>query len=736
MRSTNRRKKRQTSRAAPHPRATNGKTPGARTGQGRTDGTEDATAASPSDSRTGSRSAHGDGVLRAPRRIKPKPKRTGVFRWQGKKKVRADRRLVGVRRVVSFTADISFYLFAGAIALSILSLFVIIDLPSTDGLWQADRAPRATLTARDGQPIAAHGQLYGAPVRLSDLPAHVPDAFIAIEDRNFYHHIGVNVLSIVRAAFVNLRDGSVRQGGSTITQQLAKNLFLSSDRTLKRKISELYLALWLEQRFSKEQILTLYLNRVYFGAGAYGVGAASYRYFGIKPSELSVSQAAILAGLIKAPSVYTPDRNPSAAGRRARLVIDAMVDAGKLSIEDARTALDQAVAVNQTKRLTAPYFVDHAINEARTLIEAKNEDIDISTTFDAHLQRAAEEGLAAGTVTAELTDDLETAIVVLDGAGAVRALVGGRSYARSQFNRVTMARRQPGSAFKPFIYLAALEYGLPPDMILNDRPLTVDGWSPKNYKGKYRGPVSLSTALALSLNAATIQLQERTGRSAVRLTARRMGFDVPLSRGAALGLGVDVVTPLELAAAYTPFANGGYRIRPHTVNEVHLFSGALAYQNAGSVIEQAVSPRTIKQVNRMLEGVVEWGTGKKAALPFARAAGKTGTSQENRDAWFVGHAGGLVCAVWVGRDDNRPMAKDSTGGRAPAIIWSAVMSRALGMHMSMNDTSNNTIYDRASGQFSQAPPRRVPPDEFRSNGGASSVLPPLEGPLLGILSAQ
>ncbi|MEO0399927.1 MAG: PBP1A family penicillin-binding protein [Pseudomonadota bacterium] len=580
-------------------------------------------------------------------------------------------------RLLAYAAEATFYLFAFAIVIAALSLSIIRDLPSTEGLWRSERAPLTALVAQDGAPIPVHGRLHGAPVRLKDLPPHVPDAFIAIEDRNFQHHIGVNPVSVARAAFVNIRTGAVRQGGSTITQQLAKNLFLTPERTLKRKIAELYLALWLEQRFSKDEILTLYLNRVYFGAGAYGLSAASYRYFGRTPSDLSIAEAAVLAGLIKAPSVYAPDKNPDGAGRRARIVVEAMVAAGKLSPVAADRALEKPVALQSALSVSAPFFIDYSVAEARNLVKSYKDDIDVSTTFVQSLQKAAEEGLIAGAARAGLPDDVEAAIVLMSGDGAVRALIGGRDYARSQFNRAVSARRQPGSAFKPFVYLAALEHGAPPDSVLLDRPLTVDGWSPKNYSGRYRGEVSLSTALALSLNAATIDLQERTGRSAVRLTARRMGVQSPLSQGAALGLGVDVVTPIELAAAYAPFANGGYRVHPYTVHDVRLASGVIAYDNPGGVVAEAATSASVERVNTMLEGVVAWGTGKNAAVPFLKVAGKTGTSQDNRDAWFAGHAGGLVCVVWVGRDDNKAMGADMTGGRAPAMIWSAVMGRAL-----------------------------------------------------------
>ncbi len=579
-------------------------------------------------------------------------------------------------RIVRHSAEAGFFVFAGAIALAAVVVHFTRDLPDTDGLWRENAQPRTTLVAADGSPIAIHGQSFGAPVRLADLPVHAPRAVLAVEDRNFYHHVGVNPLSVARALFVNVREGEVKQGGSTLTQQLAKNLFLSSDRTYKRKVQEFFLALWLEQRFTKDEILTLYLNRVYFGAGAYGIDAASYRYFGKPARKLTLPESAILAGLLKAPSHYAPDKNPVDAGQRARLVIDAMLDAGFITRSQAEAAYRSPVRIGASQFAGAPYFVDFAISETKSLAKSVDADLTVRTTYDPALQDALEMGMAAGAAISRLDPAIEIAAVILDSDGGVRAMAGGRDYRVTQFNRATHAKRQPGSAFKPFVFLAALEMGASPFDIIDDAPITVGKWSPENYKGQYFGEVTLTEGLARSLNGATVRLQERTGRGAVRLAAKRMGLKGPFTQGPALALGVDATTPLELAGAYAPLANGGYRVEPHAVEQINLSDGDRVFTRSKKYIEAAASPGAIRDLNAMLGAVTDWGTGKAAHLTRVQARGKTGTTQDNRDAWFAGHAGGLVCVVWVGRDDYRPMG-EITGGGAPAIIWREIMERAL-----------------------------------------------------------
>jgi len=563
------------------------------------------------------------------------------------------------------------------IAAAAVFAFIARDLPDTRELWRTAGGPKITLLAADGAPLTLNGASIGAPVRLADLPAHVPHAVLAVEDRNFYHHLGVNPVSVARAAIANIRHGDVVQGGSTLTQQLAKNVFLTPERTFKRKTQELMLALWLEHKFTKDEILTLYLNRVYFGAGAYGIDAASFRYFGKSARALSLGEAAVLAGLLKAPSRLAPTNNPGDAGKRGRLVVEQMVAAGFLSRDKAAAVINQPIKLSGDRFSAAPYFIDYILAEARAVTGAVDADLVVHTTFDRRMQNALETGFSAGFARAgDIVSDAQGAAVLLAPDGAVRAMVGGRDYAASQFNRATQARRQPGSAFKPFVYLAAAEYGAAPLTRVEDAPLRIGKWAPDNYNSKYYGDVSHAAALALSLNAATLRVQEGVGRSAVRGAARAAGWPAALSPGPALGLGVDAISPLGLAGAYAPFANGGYRIRPFVITRIETSDGSDIYRRNVGFEDLAASRDAIASVNVMLEGVVEWGTGKAAAVPGYTAAGKTGTSQNNRDAWFAGHAGGLVCVVWVGRDDNRPM-NDVTGGGVPAQIWREIMVRSL-----------------------------------------------------------
>ncbi len=600
-----------------------------------------------------------------------KPRRRPRKRPHGRARAGVYARLIG---------DIGVFCMMTLIGLAALFAYFARDLPDPASLWSRSGAPKVTLLAADGSPIPIHGAVAGAPVRLADLPSHVPGAILAVEDRNFYHHAGVNPVSIVRALIVNLREGGVRQGGSTITQQLAKNVFLSPDQTMRRKVQEALLAFWLEWKFTKDEILTLYLNRVYFGAGAYGVDAASYRYFAKPARRLSVGEAAVLAGLLKAPSRYAPTANPDHAGRRGRLVIDQMRAGGFLTPDEAAAAIAAPITLAASRFSTAPYFVDYALAEARALSGALDADLIVRTTFDPRLQRAAERGLAAGLAgEAGAPDAAEAAVVIMDGEGSVRALIGGRDYRKSQFNRAVQARRQPGSAFKPVVYLAALEAGASPETVVEDAPVTIGTWSPGNYKGKYYGAVTLREAMARSLNSAAVRTQEYAGRARVRRMAKDLGWPGRLTHGPSLALGVDAVSPLQLAGVYAPFANGGLRIEPHVITRIETSDGDLVYRRPGSVLGQAASTQTIAALNDMLRAVVVWGSGRAAATPGYAAAGKTGTTQNSRDAWFAGHAAGLVGVVWIGRDDNAPMP-GVTGGRAPARVWSEMMRRALPLH--------------------------------------------------------
>ncbi|MEO1013760.1 MAG: PBP1A family penicillin-binding protein [Pseudomonadota bacterium] len=597
----------------------------------------------------------------------------------GRRRRRSHLRTGAARRIVGYAAQACGFLFMASIFLFGAAYVVIRDLPSIEAPRAAGEAMGLALIAADGAPIPHRGRYVGAPAALADLPPHLVHAVLAIEDRNFYHHVGVNPLSIARALIINVREGDVRQGGSTITQQLSKNLFLTPERTLRRKLQEAFLSFRLEQRYSKDDILTLYLNRAYFGAGAQGITAAADRYFGKRPADLSLSESATIAGLLKAPTRYAPHEHPEAAHARARLVLTAMVDAGYIDYFSAEAAAARPIRIAGQSAANAPYFVDAARREAAAIIATDGLDdaeVHARTTLRPDFQLALVEGMAAGVLSSGLGASAEVAAVLIERDGAVRAMVGGRDFTASQFNRAIDARRQPGSAFKPFVYLAAIEAGASPTDALSDRPLSIGAWRPSNYNDRYYGDVTLRAALAWSANAATVRLQERIGRSTVREAARRMGVDGHLSSGAALALGVDVISPIELAAAYAPFINGGYRVRPYCIDRLSDPFARILYQRPEPIFDQAASPDAIATMRSMLQDVVTHGTGRAAAIKGASVGGKTGTTQNNRDAWFVGFAGGRVLAVWVGRDDNRPMS-NVTGGGAPAVIWREAMSRIL-----------------------------------------------------------
>ncbi len=554
--------------------------------------------------------------------------------------------------------------------------YYALDLPDVDGLVATTRRPGITFLDVHGRTIAAYGEVHGAAVTLDDVAPALPQAVLAVEDRRFHDHFGVDPIGIARAALRNLRAGRVVQGGSTITQQLAKNLFLTPERTLKRKVQELLLALWLERRFSKEQILALYLNRVYLGAGSYGVEAAARRYFGVSAASLTLYQAAMIAGLPKAPSRYNPLADPAAARRRAEVVLAAMVEAGFVDAAAADAARAQGPGPLRPPAGGAHYFTVWLLDQLPSYGGRRDTDLVVRTTLDLAVQRAAEAALAralAGPGAAAGAD--EGAVVVLSPDGAVRAMVGGRSYARSQFNRAVQARRQPGSAFKPFVYVAALEAGLRPGDVVEDAPVSVGAWTPSNFDGRHRGPVTLREALAASLNTVAVRLSERLGRQRVIGVARRLGLTAPLPDHPSLALGTAEVSPLELAAAYAAFANGGAAAWAHGITGIDGGDGRALYRRRGSGAPAVLAPEVVGAINAMLRGAVEHGTGRRAALGERPAAGKTGTTQDHRDAWFVGYTADYVAAVWLGNDRGKPM-RGVTGGGLPATIWREVMVAA------------------------------------------------------------
>ncbi|MCC3245897.1 PBP1A family penicillin-binding protein [Methylocystis sp. WRRC1] len=609
-----------------------------------------------------------DGELRAERRPPP--------RARAKKKAKARRASSG-----SLFGSLIYWAFTlglwGAIGGGALAVYYGSQLPPIDQLAIPKRPPNIAILSAEGELLANRGDTGGAAIRISDLPPYLPKAFIAIEDRRFYSHWGVDPQGIGRALLRNVTGRGGMQGGSTLTQQLAKNLFLTQERTISRKIQEAILALWLEHKFSKDQILELYLNRVYFGSGAYGVEAASERYFGHSARTATLSEAAVLAGLMKAPSKLAPDRNPQGATERAAQVVAAMAQEGHISEAMAKTALAHpARARHDTGAGSINYAADYVMDMLDDTIGAIDQDIVVTTTIDERLQTVAE-----GALKEELDRKgakfgvTQGAIVSLDPNGAIRALVGGRDYSESQFNRAVSAKRQPGSAFKPFVYLAGLEHGLTPDTVREDGPLNVKGWQPENYSHEYFGPVTLTRALSLSLNTVAVRVGLEVGAKTVVKTAHRLGIQSELQPNASIALGTSEVTPLELVAAYAPFANGGIGVQPYIITKVKTAAGKTLYQRKAASFGRVIEPQYVAMMNTMMQETLLTGTARKAELPGWQAAGKTGTSQDFRDAWFVGYTSRLVTGVWLGNDDNSP-TKKASGGNLPVEIWSRYMTIA------------------------------------------------------------
>jgi len=552
-------------------------------------------------------------------------------------------------------------------SIAVVALFLILWLLWTAPLSRAlEPLPQPTLVllSAEGQPIARKGALKEEPVDVSELPKHVPDAFVAIEDRRFHGHIGIDPKGIARAAWRNLRAGGVREGGSTITQQLAKTAFLSGDRSFRRKGQELLIAFWLEAWLSKDEILSRYLSSIYFGDGVYGLRAASRHYFSREPERLTRAQAAMLAGMVKAPSRLAPTRDLEAAQKRSRLVIAAMVDTGKLDKRRAARFRPARLAVSGRKLPTGTYFADWVSAQAQDAFEADYGEIPVRTTLEADLQKIAVRAIGRAGL-----GDAQAALVAMRPDGRVVAMVGGRSYGDSPFNRATQARRQPGSAFKLFVYYTALSRGYGPDSLIDGSPLTIDGWSPKNNDGRYRDSITLRRAFASSSNVAAVRLSEAVGRDNVIRTARQFGVRSPLASHPSIALGTSGMTLLELTQAYAGVANGRYPVRAR----------GLPKEEPGwreRLRTRSMPRRTLRaDMLDLLWSAANEGTGRAAALGTP-TFGKTGTTQDHRDALFVGFAGDLVVAVWVGNDDNSPM-EGVTGGGMPARIWRDFMRQAL-----------------------------------------------------------
>lgn len=569
-------------------------------------------------------------------------------------------------------------LWMGVFAVGVF-IWVASDLPDPEALWKKTDRPSITYIDINGAVVDRRGAPDSPPVDLKSLPPYVPQAVLAIEDRKFYRHWGFDFEGLARAFYVNARAGRVVQGGSTLTQQLAKNLFLSSEQSLKRKAQELLLSVWLESRFSKDEILALYLARVYFGSGAYGIDEAARRYFDKTPQNLTISEAALLAGLLKAPSRFNPVSSAQRAAERATVVLDVMEAQNVITRQQRLAAVREPLRFVPTSRGGgAAYFLDWIAEDVGAIVGEPEEDIIVETTLDMSAQTAAENAIVQ-----ELGQNGRAmrmgqgALVAFAGDGGVRAMVGGRNYQESEFNRVTDAKRQPGSAFKPFVYLASMERGETPFSVRVDGPIKVGSWAPQNYDGKFHGAMPLISAFSRSINTVAVGLGEEVGRDSVIRAARRLGVRSRLDPQPTLALGTEVLTPLELSAAYVPFANGGMAVTPYGFKRIRTRSGKILWERTPPAPRRVIEDGPLRNMNLMFAQVVSAGTARAAQLPDRPVGGKTGTTSDYADAWFIGFTGGYVAGVWVGNDDFTQKTNRVTGGSAPARIWRNFMGSAM-----------------------------------------------------------
>lgn len=551
-------------------------------------------------------------------------------------------------------------------------------LPSKQALWDMNREPSIEYADASGDVIAVRGPNYGHAVRLADLPPHVVNAFIAAEDKRFLTHEGFDAVAIVRATLSNVRAGHTVQGASTITQQLVKNLFLTPDQTLKRKAQEARLAYELESMLTKSEILELYLNRIYLGAGAYGIDAAAHTYFNTTPENLTIAEAAMLAAFPKAPSRFANTADTPAAKQRQIYVLDQMVEARFITPEQGEAAQRQDLHfASDRPDAFSGHALDYAYDQVHDLLSDPPPDLVVTLTLDLDLQRETQRAVETGLrEMGEAKRASEAAALLIAPSGAIRAMVGGKDYAKSQFNRAVQARRQPGSAFKMFVYAAALEAGLRPGTVRYDEPISIGAWRPRNYGSDYRGAVTLSEALAESLNTVAAEVGNEIGIDKVTALARRFGIRTQLHNYPSVALGSDEVTLLDITTGYGVLAKGGLRMAPYIVEKIANTRGDILYQRPASASPRLYDETLAEDMTGMLNRVVVQGTGRAAQVAGWDVAGKTGTSQDWRDAWFIGYTTRYVGGVWVGNDNDRPMVK-VTGGELPARIWSVMMTAAL-----------------------------------------------------------
>ncbi|MDR2781892.1 MAG: PBP1A family penicillin-binding protein [Holosporaceae bacterium] len=570
---------------------------------------------------------------------------------------------------VIFSCVIGFFVF----------LFLIHDMPDLNSLETKGRRASVVFESYDGKTIAVYGDLFRSAVKIDNLPKHVGNSIIAIEDRRFYKHCGVDFIGIARAMWTNILHRRIVQGGSSLTQQLAKNLFLSQSKSLKRKVQEFILALWLERKFSKKQILSIYINRVYFGGGSYGIDAAAYRFFGKKASQLTLYESAKLAGVLKSPATYSPFYNVDKSDQRTALVLSCMVEAGYITEGEMKEAM---LEKERLSRLSVPmdenrYFTDWALEQVQELVGIGDEDLVVRTTLDSKLQKSAtnvirnilnEYGFRNGAN--------QMAIVALDKTGAVRVMVGGHTYSTGQYNRA-LALRSFGSAFKYFVFLTALEHGFDIHDHISDLPITIGNWSPKNYRYQSVGSVSLLDAFVKSVNTCTIRLAQKVGMAAIANKAEQLGISSEIGRNFASALGSSGVNLLEMTAAYGATMKNGIKMTPFGIFSIKTQRGKVLYRASQKHEKRVISHENCEKMKTMMKSLMERGTGRRAKLPID-CYGKTGTSNDSRDASFIGFSNTLVAGVWTGNDNNTPMNQKITGGILPAIAWRDFMLTAFG----------------------------------------------------------
>lgn len=554
--------------------------------------------------------------------------------------------------------------------------YCYITMPDIQKAVARTRQPSTVIMAENGNDIAKFGNIYAQVIYPDNLPKNLTNAVIAIEDHRFYKHFGFDAFGFTRAAFTNVFRKRYAQGASTVTQQVAKNIFLTPNKTVRRKVQELLLALWLEKKMSKEQIMALYLNRVYFGSGNYGADAAANWYFNKSVYDLNLHEAAILAGMLKAPNRYNPILQRKKALERAAVVLKNMQKYKLITDKEYKQALNMPIGNGQEYRVGGgKHFAQYVYDKINEFIGERTEDIVVMTSLDQKLQETAEKILRQKITAAKDKNVSEGAVVILDKTGAIKAMVGGVDYNRSQFNRATQARRQAGSSFKPFVYLTALQVGFTPSSIISDAPITVGKWKPENYTKRYYGDVSLTYALAQSLNVATVRLSQELYLKDIAANAHKMGITTDLSLTPSMVLGTNTVKVIDMAAAYATLANGGYEVWPHAINEVATHDGRQIYLRQEEKPARILDAADVLNLTKMLEAVINQGTGHNARLPIF-AAGKTGTTQNYRDAWFIGWTNKYIAAVWVGNDNEKPMNKVG-GGSLPAEIWHDIMLTTL-----------------------------------------------------------